>query len=144
MGASQRVMQLAFVPVWGMSQGMQPAVGTNFGAGYFDRVKKLTGVFIAGSTLLCGIFFIIIELFPFQILSAFITDASLASDGISCFRLMFGIFWTYGLLIMTVTYLQSLGKGRQASLNETPLRIVCFPICTDRFSAVKTVEPFVP
>ncbi len=115
MGAAQRVMQLAFVPIWGMSQGMQPAVGTNFGAGYFDRVKKLTGVFIAGSTLLCGIFFIIIELFPFQILSAFITDASLASDGISCFRLMFGIFWTYGLLIMTVTYLQSLGKGRQAS-----------------------------
>ncbi len=115
MGASQRVMQLAFVPVWGMSQGMQPAIGTNFGAENFDRVKKLTGVFIAGSTLLCGIFFIIIELFPFQILSAFITDARLASDGISCFRLMFGIFWTYGLLIMTVTYLQSLGKGRQAS-----------------------------
>lgn len=32
MGAALRVMQLAFVPVWGMSQGLQPAVGTNYGA----------------------------------------------------------------------------------------------------------------
>ena len=42
MGAAQRVMQLAFVPIWGMSQGMQPAVGTNFGAKNYLRVRKLT------------------------------------------------------------------------------------------------------
>ena len=114
MGAAQRVMQLAFVPIWGMSQGMQPAVGTNFGAKDYTRVKKLTNVFIIGSTCLASIFFLIIEIFPIQILSAFITDTDIVAAGLSNFRLMYCIFPTYGLLIMVVTYFQSLGKAKKA------------------------------
>jgi len=114
MGAAQRVMQLAFVPIWGMSQGMQPAVGTNFGAKEYARVKKLTNVFIIGSTCLAGVFFVIIEVFSAQILSAFITNPDIVKAGLSNFRLMYCIFPTYGLLIMVVTYFQSLGKAKQA------------------------------
>ena len=114
MGAAQRVMQLAFVPIWGMSQGMQPAVGTNFGAKDYTRVKKLTNVFIIGSTCLASIFFLTIEIFPTQILSAFITDTDIVAAGLRDFRLMYCIFPTYGLLIMVVTYFQSLGKAKKA------------------------------
>ena len=116
MGAAQRVMQLAFVPIWGMSQGMQPAVGTNFGAKEYERVRKLTNVFIIGSTCLASIFFLIIEIFPIQILSAFITDINIVETGLRNFRLMYCIFPTYGLLIMVVTYFQSLGKAKKAGL----------------------------
>ena len=116
MGAAQRVMQLAFVPIWGMSQGMQPAVGTNFGAKEFIRVKKLTNVFIIGSTCLAGFFFVIIEIFSAQILSAFITNISIVNVGLSNFRLMYCLFPTYGVLIMTVTYFQSIGKAKQAGI----------------------------
>ncbi len=116
MGAAQRVMQLAFVPIWGMSQGMQPAVGTNFGAKRYMRVKKLTNVFIMGATCLAGFFFVIIEIFSTQILSAFITDSSVVASGLLNFRLMYCLFATYGLLIMTVTYFQALGKAKQAGL----------------------------
>ena len=116
MGAAQRVMQLAFVPIWGMSQGMQPAVGTNFGAKEFIRVKKLTNVFIIGSTCLAGFFFVIIEIFSAQILSAFITNISIVNVGLSNFRLMYCLFPTYGVLIMTVTYFQAIGKAKQAGI----------------------------
>jgi len=116
MGAALRVMQLAFVPVWGMSQGLQPAVGTNYGAKNYDRVKKLTNVFIAGSTCLSLVFWLVIECFARGILSAFITQADIVAKGITNFRLMFAVFPTYGLLIMTLTYLQSLGKAKQAGL----------------------------
>lgn len=115
MGAAQRVMQFAFVPIWGMSQGMQPAVGTNFGACQYVRVKRLTNVFIGGATILSGAFFLIIQAMPRQILSAFITDAAIVESGLNNFRMMFAIFFSYGLLIMTMTYFQSLGKGAQAS-----------------------------
>lgn len=116
MGAALRVMQLAFVPVWGMSQGLQPAVGTNYGAKNYERVKKLTNVFIAGSTCLSLVFWLVIECFARGILSAFITQADIVAKGITNFRLMFAVFPTYGLLIMTLTYLQSLGKAKQAGL----------------------------
>lgn len=114
MGASQRVMQLAFVPIWGMSQGMQPAVGTNFGAKEYSRVRKLTNVFIVGSTILASVFFVLIEIFPSQILSAFITEGDIVASGLSRFRMMFCAFPTYGLLIMIITYFQALGKAKQA------------------------------
>lgn len=116
MGASQRVMQLAFVPIWGMSQGLQPAVGTNYGAKNYLRVKQLVNIFIVGATVLAVIFFAIIELFPRQILSAFITELGIVESGISLYRLMFSAFATYGLLIMTLTYLQALGRAKLAGL----------------------------
>ena len=114
MGASQRVMQLAFVPIWGMSQGLQPAVGTNYGAKNYRRVKRLTNIFIVGAPLLSAVFFIIIELFPNQILSAFITEPDIVEAGISLYRLMFCAFSTYGILIMTLTYFQALGQAKLA------------------------------
>lgn len=114
MGAAQRVLQLAFVPIWGMSQGMQPAIGTNFGAKDYLRVKKLTNVFIIGSTVLAGIFFIIIEIFSKQILSTFITNYKIVNEGLVNFRLMYLMFLTYGFLIMIVTYFQAIGKSKQA------------------------------
>ena len=116
MGAAQRVMQLVFVPIWGMSQGMQPAVGTNFGAKEYARVRKLTNIFIIGSTCLAGFFFAIIEIFSAQILSAFITDSSIVNSGLHNFRLMYCMFPTYGLLMMIVTYFQSVGKAKQAGI----------------------------
>ena len=114
MGAAQRVLQLAFVPIWGMSQGMQPAIGTNFGAKEYLCVKKLTNVFIIGSTVLAGIFFIIIEIFSKQILSTFITNYKIVNEGLVNFRLMYLMFLTYGFLIMIVTYFQAIGKSKQA------------------------------
>lgn len=114
MGASQRVMQLAFVPIWGTSQGLQPAVGTNYGAKNYMRVKQLTNIFIVGATVLSTVFFAIIELFPNQILSAFITERGIVESGISSYRLMFCAFFTYGLLIMTLTYFQALGRAKLA------------------------------
>lgn len=82
-----------------------------YGAKQYDRVKKLTNVFIVGSTCLATFFFAIIQLFPRPILSAFITAPSIVEDGIGHFRLMFAVFPTYGLLIMTMTYFQALEKA---------------------------------
>ncbi len=116
MGAAQRVMQLSFVPIWGMSQGLQPVVGTNFGAKNYTRVREATNVFIIASTILATIAWAIVELFPAPILSAFITKSDIVLQGVIYFRIMFSLFPTYGLLIMAVTYFQALGKGKQAGL----------------------------
>jgi len=55
MGAFFRYLMLSFIPLWGLSQGFQPFVGTNFGAGLFDRVKKGTGMFYGFGFLLAVI-----------------------------------------------------------------------------------------
>ena len=37
----QSVMQMLSAPLAGFTQGVQPIISYNFGAGNFDRVKKL-------------------------------------------------------------------------------------------------------
>lgn len=44
LGAALRFWNFSFVPLWGISQGFQPAAGTNYGAKDYDRVKTLTKV----------------------------------------------------------------------------------------------------
>lgn len=115
-GAALRIGAFSFIPLWGMSQGLQPVVGTNYGAKLYERVKKCANTFILGSTILALCFWIPMQLFPVEILSLFIKDASIVSAGINDFRLMYSTFPVMGFWIMSVTLFQALGKGKNASV----------------------------
>ncbi|SHI72585.1 putative efflux protein, MATE family [Clostridium cavendishii DSM 21758] len=115
-GAALRIQALSFIPLWGMSQGLQPVVGTNYGAKLFTRVKKCTNTFIIGSTVLACLFWIPIEIFPNQVLSLLITDSSVVNEGISNFRIMYSAFPLMGIFIMAVTFFQSIGNAKNAGI----------------------------
>lgn len=73
----QSVMQMYAAPIGGFTQGVQPVISYNFGAGNFDRVKKLyrrmIGIcfaFSAGATAL-------VIIFPEFFASMFTNDAEL-------------------------------------------------------------------
>ena len=115
LGAALRVWNFAFVPLWGISQGFQPAAGTNYGAKDYTRVKTLTGVFVASATVMSLIFYIPVELFPTKVLSLFITDLGVAASGAANFRIMFSTYILQGSFIIAVTLFQSLGKANKAT-----------------------------
>ncbi len=126
LGAALSTQSFAFIPLWGMSQGFQPAVGTNYGAKQYDRVKKITKGFIVGGTVLTLIFYIPIQLAPKTLLSWFIKDASLVSQGVAPFRILFSTYILLGFLIMAITLMQSLGKASKASVLVMLRQIVLF------------------
>ena len=115
LGAALRVWNFAFVPLWGISQGFQPAAGTNYGAKDYNRVKKLTGVFVASATILSLLFYIPVELFPANVLSLFITTQGVAASGATNFRIMFSTYILQGSFLIAVTLFQSLGKANKAT-----------------------------
>ncbi len=112
LGAALRFWNFSFVPLWGISQGFQPAAGTNYGAKDYDRVKKLTGVFIIAATVLSLVFYIPVELFPDKILSMFLTTPGIAEAGATNFRIMFSTYILQGSFLIAVTLFQSLEIGR--------------------------------
>lgn len=126
LGAALSTQSFAFIPLWGMSQGFQPAVGTNYGAKQYDRVKKITKGFIVGGTVLTLIFYIPIQLAPKTLLSWFIKDASLVSQGVAPFRILFSTYVLLGFLIMAITLMQSLGKASNASVLVMLRQLVLF------------------
>lgn len=115
LGAALRVWNFAFVPLWGINQGFQPAAGTNYGAKDYNRVKKLTGVFVASATILSLLFYIPVELFPANVLSLFITTPGVAASGATNFRIMFSTYILQGSFLIAVTLFQSLGKANKAT-----------------------------
>lgn len=130
LGAALRFWNFSFVPLWGISQGFQPAAGTNYGAKDYDRVRKLTGVFIIAATALSLIFYIPALLFPEKILSMFLTAPGIAASGAANFRIMFSTYILQGSFLIAVTLFQSLGKARKATWLVLFRQIILFiPLC---------------
>ena len=116
MAAAIRMYGFSFIPLWGMSQGLQPVVGTNFGAKRYDRVAASVRVFSWGGLLLAGFFWILALALPGQILQLFGVEASLIAQGVGYFRLFYMSFVLYGVMVMAVTFFQAIGDGKKASL----------------------------
>lgn len=126
LGAVLRISAFSFIPLWGISQGFQPAVGTNYGAKDFTRVKQITKVFALSATVLALLFYIPTMLFPKSILSMFITDPAIAAKGALGLKILFSTYITYGVMIIAITLFQSLGKGSIAAVLSISRQILLF------------------
>ena len=114
MAATLRIYAFSFIPLWGMSQGLQPVVGTNFGAKKFDRVRETMKVFSIGGLVLAAIFWIPVQIFTREILSGFNISEEIISQGLNNLRLFYSVFILYGVMVMTITFFQAIGDGKKA------------------------------
>jgi len=130
MGGFFRYMMLSFIPLWGLSQGFQPFIGTNFGAGLFDRVKKGTFWFYGFGILLATIAWGIFMLFPQGVLSLFIREKALVAKGAFNALVAFSIYPLVPMLILNITLFQSLGKAKGAGILTIGRQFLFFvPLC---------------
>ena len=63
--------------VFGLVQGMQPIAGYNYGAKQYDRVNRVLKLTIMLATGVMTFGFVISELFPHAVASAFTSDKDL-------------------------------------------------------------------
>lgn len=116
MAAALRIFAFSFIPLWGLSQGMQPVIGTNYGAKIYSRVKAGLKVFNWGALVLAGLFYLPIMLFPRQILHMFGVESDILTAGIPHFRMLYSIFIVYGFMIISVVFFQSIGDAKKAGI----------------------------
>lgn len=111
-GIINRTAMLFVMIVFGVTQGMQPILGYNYGANQWDRVKKTLkiGIYIGFSVTTFG--FIICELMPGVITKLYTTDTTLINFANTGFRLSF-IFWPLiGIQLVIQNFFQSIGKPK--------------------------------
>ena len=101
----------------GISQGVQPIIGYNFGANHYARVQK---TFHIASLIAVGIsvvWFLIFMVFPRQIASCFVSDNALYLDCAQhCFRLYMLAFFLYGLHMTSASFFQGIGRPGKSLL----------------------------
>jgi putative MATE family efflux protein len=111
-GIINSVANLAVMIVIGFNQGMQPIVGYNFGAGQIHRVIRTFKLTIFAGTCVTSVGFILAEIFPKLIASAFTTNDELINLAAMGLRLNLMMFPIVGFQIVTSNLFQSIGKAK--------------------------------
>lgn len=110
-GIINRLLTLYVMIVLGLTMGMQPIVGYNYGAGQTDRVMRTLRLGIVSGVVITSSGFLICELMPHAV-SALFTDnhhlINLAVDGL---RISALIFPFVGAQIVISNFFQSIGKA---------------------------------
>lgn len=111
-GIINRLLTLYVMIVLGLTMGMQPIVGYNFGAQKLDRVKQTLRLGILSAIVITSSGFLICELFPYAV-SALFTDSGeligLAAEGVRITVIMFPLV---GAQIVIGNFFQSIGKAK--------------------------------
>ncbi len=111
MGIVMKVFQIVIAIVVGIAAGCQPIVGYNYGAGHFDRVKKLYKIMISAEVAVGFIATLLFELFPVQIISLFGNEDGLYNQFAALsFRIFLSTLILCCIQKATSIFLQSLGK----------------------------------
>ena len=109
-GIVNRVGMLFVMIVFGITQGMQPILGFNYGANNWERVRRTLNIGILVGLLVTTIGLIVAELIPRQISSLFATDETLIAISTTGFRISFMFFAVIGGQVVIQNFFQSIGK----------------------------------
>ena len=143
------IMQLQMMPVQGLSQGAQPIMSYNYGAGNIDRVKKanrLLTICCFGYTM---IFWVAVQLFPELFVKIFNNTPELLSTTTWALRIYMAVSGLFGIQMAVQQTFVSLGQAKLslfiACLRKIilliPLIFILPNFFTDKVFAVFLAEP---
>ena len=99
-----------FMFVMGVTQGMQPIVGYNYGAQKFDRMLRCLWQAISVATAILLVGWLLAMLFPHQIARIFTTDATLLELSARGIRLDMLVFPIIASQAVITNFFQCIGK----------------------------------
>ncbi|MGN0149881.1 MAG: MATE family efflux transporter [Clostridia bacterium] len=108
------IREVIYMPIAGFSNGAQPVIGFNYGAGKNDRVK--TGIkWMSGILTVYTLFaWLIVSLFPRFFIGIFSSDPEIMRVGVTSMHIYFFGFFMMALQSSGQSTFTALGKSKQA------------------------------
>lgn len=113
-GIMNRVAMLFGMVVMGLTMGMQPIAGHNYGAGLYKRVNIVLKQTILLGTAVMTAGFLLGEFFPATASSLFSNDKELLDITVPGMRIGFAAFPIIGMQMVSSNFFQSIGKPGKA------------------------------
>ena len=111
-GIINRTTMFFVMIVFGVTQGMQPILGFNYGAGQHGRVMSTLRRGMVCGFAISAVGWIVTECFPDTISALFTTDETMIEIARSGFRIYFICYPVVGIQIVIQNYFQSIGKPK--------------------------------
>ena len=119
-GIANRVAFLFTMVVMGLTQGMQPIVGYNYGARKYDRVMRTLWMTVGWAVGITTFGFLVCELFPYQVVRMFVSEdgtgdaTKLIEASARGLRLLVMMLPIVGFNIVAGNFFQHIGKPKRA------------------------------
>lgn len=113
-GIVNRLAFLFLMIVMGLTQGMQPIAGYNFGAKQYNRVTEVLKLTIYAATIVTTMGFVMGMFFPRIAVSIFTTDKELIDLAAEGLRIVLLCFPIVGFQMVTSNFFQSIGMAGKA------------------------------
>ena len=113
-GIVNRLVFICVMIVMGITQGMQPIAGYNYGAQQYHRVNEVLKLAIIGATCVTTFTFLVGEFIPELTVSIFTTDDGLINRAATGFRIVVLFFPIVGFQMVTSNFFQSIGMANKA------------------------------
>jgi putative MATE family efflux protein len=113
-GITIRISDLAFMPIFGVSQGLLPIVGFNFGARLWNRLWRAVKLASGGLALFMAVALLILEIFAPNLIGIFSDDPELLAIAVPAMRIVLSTLVIVGPTLLFVTTFQGLSKGKEA------------------------------
>lgn len=129
MGAFFKIQSFIYMPVFGLNNGLTPAVSFNYGARSRDRVDGLIRFALVITSVVMGVGMLIFLAIPDLLLACFDANETVMADGVPALRILSLSFVTSGLSIVLSSAFQAL-EASSFSLTLSLLRqmIVLLPL----------------
>ncbi len=111
-GIINRTTMFFVMIVFGVTQGMQPILGYNYGAGKLGRVRGTLRRGMLAGFAISAVGWMATECFPDTISALFTTDTAMIDIARNGFRVYFICYPVVGIQIVIQNYFQSIGKPK--------------------------------
>ncbi|HHX75210.1 MAG TPA: MATE family efflux transporter [Firmicutes bacterium] len=114
MGVIFSLHSLLVLPLLGLSNGAQPVIGFNFGAGQFRRVKQALFYAAGIATVIVVAVYLAVMFAPAFLLRLFTNNAQLIEVGTKGLRIYMFLLPVVGFQLVGSNYFQATGRSAQA------------------------------
>ncbi|MBN1176143.1 MAG: MATE family efflux transporter [Dehalococcoidales bacterium] len=125
-GLAMRISDLAFMPIMGVSNGLLPIVGFNFGARNFNRLWRAVKLASVGIFMFLAVATVFIEIYTPGLISIFNKEAEVLEVAVPSMRILLSTMALIGPTIMFVTAFQGLSRGGTALILSLVRQFIVF------------------
>lgn len=128
--------EVVTMPVHGLSQGSQPVIGYNAGAGKPQRVRQSIRFAVAVTVSYAALVMLVMELFPAALIRIFNTEPEVIAAGVPAVRLYYCMYLFMSLQMVAQSTFTALGRAKNAiffslfrkAIVNAPLTVI-LPMC---------------
>lgn len=106
------VMQFSMLPLQGLTQGAQPIISFNYGAGNIDRVKKAFHLLLASCLIYSTVMWGLCMLFPQMFAAIFTSDPALTQITVWALRIYIAAVFLMGAQLACQQTFIALGNAK--------------------------------